>query len=424
MSKKLLGILISLFVILALSMVLIAISFEKVKYRYNEIEPNLDNYSAAEILYLSFERIKTSLLLSDNEMFDEFETKLNLFKSKINILEGRSTYSGAFYHDDEFLGIILKLKKQTEKLDIYSKQFINGEVRKDYILDYMSEMEDSIIDLQEVIYKIQIANFNEVKEIIKDNSGKAEFFAIISLILLSAILILITRNSMNLREVIKKKNLFISSIYHELASSTQAIVIAADIIEHELTQSELRNEVKLISFHVDKIIEQTKEVMDYSKIEIGNALINESMFDINSVLHDAVMELSKRSKNKIKMQNSVCKKYIVTDKYKIYRIVVNLLDNADKNTENGTVIIKSKIMRSHLFILIKDNGIGFNISRLDDLYKAFNQGVEKDTKQGLGLGLTIIKNYVDLLHGHIRVKSLLNHGSSFLISIPILLVEK
>lgn len=79
MSKKLIGTLIALVAIFSLLILLIAINFGGVKERYKQIEPNLDNYSVAEILFLAFERTKTALLLSENDDYDAFLIKRKYF---------------------------------------------------------------------------------------------------------------------------------------------------------------------------------------------------------------------------------------------------------------------------------------------------------------------------------------------------------
>lgn len=81
--------------IFSLLILLIAINFGGVKERYKQIEPNLDNYSVAEILFLAFERTKTALLLSENNDYDAFQIKRKS-SLKIQILESRSTFSDSF----------------------------------------------------------------------------------------------------------------------------------------------------------------------------------------------------------------------------------------------------------------------------------------------------------------------------------------
>lgn len=271
MSKKLIGTLIALVAIFSLLILLIAINFGGVKERYKQIEPNLDNYSVAEILFLAFERTKTALLLSENNDYDAFQIKKKIFYSKIQILESRSTFSDSFYYDDEFIKNVALLKQQYRTLDDLSAGLLVGQKNKADILSYMDDIEGTLVDIQEIIYRIQIKNFTEVKGIIQENSSKAEMFALFSLILVFLMMFLVLRNAFSLKEIIKNKNIFISSIYHEIAGSTQAIVIAADIMEHELAQEELKKEARLISYHGNKIAEQTREVMDYSRLEMGKS---------------------------------------------------------------------------------------------------------------------------------------------------------
>ncbi|HEB0103840.1 TPA: sensor histidine kinase [Serratia marcescens] len=424
MSKKLIGTLIALVAIFSLLILLIAINFGGVKERYKQIEPNLDNYSVAEILFLAFERTKTALLLSENNDYDAFQIKKKIFYSKIQILESRSTFSDSFYYDDEFIKNVALLKQQYRTLDDLSAGLLVGQKNKADILSYMDDIEGTLVDIQEIIYRIQIKNFTEVKGIIQDNSSKAEMFAIFSLILVFLMMFLVLRNAFSLKEIIKNKNIFISSIYHEIAGSTQAIVIAADIMEHELAQEELKKEARLISYHGNKIAEQTREVMDYSRLEMGEVKINISTFRLNEVVDDAVTGIGAGRGNRLVIHPSSYAGLIGSDKYKLYRILANLLSNADKFTHRGVVTLNVKLCHGNLYLRVKDTGIGFNVDNLDRLYKAFNQGVERETRQGLGLGLTIIKNYVTTMKGTIKAKSVEGVGSSFLIRIPVKLIKE
>ncbi len=424
MSKKLIGTLIALVAIFSLLILLIAINFGGVKERYKQIEPNLDNYSVAEILFLAFERTKTALLLSENNDYDAFLIKKKIFYSKIQILESRSTFSDSFYYDDEFIKNVALLKQQYRTLDDLCAGLLVGQKNKADILSYMDDIEGTLVDIQEIIYRIQIKNFTEVKGIIQDNSSKAEMFALFSLMLVFLMMFLVLRNAFSLKEIIKNKNIFISSIYHEIAGSTQAIVIAADIMEHELAQEELKKEARLISYHGNKITEQTREVMDYSRLEMGEVKVNISTFRLNEVVDDAMTSISAGRGNRIVVRRSSYVGLICSDKYKLYRILANLLSNADKFTHHGAIILNVKVCHGNLYLWVKDTGIGFNVDNLERLYKAFNQGVERETRQGLGLGLTIIKNYVTTMKGAIKVKSIEGVGSSFLIRIPVKLIKE
>lgn len=422
MSKKLVALLVVFIIALSFLLSLIAINFDGVRNRYKEIEPNLDNYSAAEVLILSFERMKMALLTSDKTALDDYFFRMSVFESKIKILDNKSNSISSFYYDKNFIRIENELKLKFFQLRNLSNKLGGGSVSKTEILVLIDEMEDTLLDLQEVIYEIQIRKFDELKSIIKDNSSKAEFLSIFSLILIFLIFIVLLRNSYSLKGILKKKNLFISSIYHELASSTQAIIIAADIIEHDISGDNLKKEAMLISNHANKIIEQTREVMDYARLEMMKVTINKSSFFINELVNDAIADL--KGENKIFFFKSTKKEKIISDKYKIYRVIINLLDNSNKFTSQGVLMVHVKVIGNRLFILVKDNGVGFDLNNISYFFQAFNQGAKKETKQGLGLGLTIIKNYVESLKGKIRVKSKLGYGSSFFIFIPIELVKE
>jgi signal transduction histidine kinase len=424
MSKKSISLLLSLCIILAFLFFLIADNFDSIKNRYKEIEPNLDNYAAAEVLILSFERMRMELLTSKNNDLDDYFFRMGIFESKIKILENKSATNSSFYYDDQFIRLERDLKSKGSYLRLMSEKFAVGDGNKEELFVIINEMDGLLIDLQEVIYEIQIRHFDEVKSIIKDNSKEALFLTNYSFILFFVIIFFVVKNAFYLKEIIKQKNLFISSIYHELASSTQAIVMAADIIEHELIDDRLKSEAMLISRNANRIIEQTKEIMDYSKLEMMKVTINKSNFYINDLIVNALEELHRIKQNDFKFYKSSRKLMISSDKYKVYRIIVNLLDNSNKYTTQGLVTIHVKIIKNGLFIFVKDNGSGFNMNNINYFFKAFNQGAEKDTKQGLGLGLTIIKSYIESLKGKLIVKSVVGVGSSFLVYLPIELVEE
>ena len=193
-------------------------------------------------------------------------------------------------------------------------------------------------------------------------------------------------------------------------------------MEHELAQEELKKEARLISYHGNKIAEQTREVMDYSRFEMGEVNVNISTFRLHEVVDDAMTSISAGRGNRIVVRRSSYVGLICSDKYKLYRILANLLSNADKFTHHGAIILNVKVCHGNLYLWVKDNGIGFNVNNLERLYKAFNQGVERETRQGLGL--TIIKNYVTTLKGAIRVKSTEGVGSSFFIRIPVKIIKE
>lgn len=396
--------------------------FNEIKNKYKEIEPNLDNYAAAELIFLSFERMRTSLFYNDNGQNKIFLIKKQIFDSKIKILEIRSENKDAFFYDKTFIEEMDILKTQSSQLELLYASMASKKISRDELLVFLDEMESTLVDLQEVIYKIQIYHFNRTKGIIQNSANQTEMLAIICLSLLFIIITFLWIHFRKLNKTLKEKNIFISSVYHELSGSIQSIVIASDIIMNDLQKAN-KETISRITHHANKLLIQTRDILDYSRIEMGSLSVRESAFRINAVLNEAVSCVDSKHNNIFVVRKATTNSKIISDKHKISRIIVNLLDNANKNTVNGKVIIGAKIMKGNLYLSVKDNGCGFDIKKLNFLFKAFNQGAENDTKQGLGLGLTIIKKHVDILKGNLRVKSQEGKGSWFLISIPVVFTD-
>lgn len=421
--KKLATLFFSLIIIFIIAVSMTLKSFNEIKERYKDIEPNLDNYSAAEVLFISFERMKNSLFYDVESGNRSFIIKKKIFDSKIKILESKSNHSNSFFYDADFLNKISILKNQSLHLDTLYAEMPIKKITNNDLLNFLDKMEPNLIDLQEIIYRIQIYNFNETKTIIQDNTSQTEILAIICLTLFFIIITILLGSFINLKRVVKEKNIFISSIYHELSTSIQAIIMASDIISHDNEKCN-KTMISKITSHANKLVIKTKDILEYSKFEMGNVSVRETSFSIDEIVYEALSSANNiNNKNKLIIHKSTFKKKLISDKQKISSVIVNLLDNANKNTLNGTIVISIKILNKKLFIVVKDNGCGFNINKLNYLYKPFNQGAEKDTKQGLGLGLTIIKSHVYVLKGKIRAKSQINVGTTFIIMIPIKFVS-
>ncbi|MCX2202571.1 HAMP domain-containing histidine kinase [Pantoea agglomerans] len=115
---------------------------------------------------------------------------------------------------------------------------------------------------------------------------------------------------------------------------------------------------------------------------------------------------------------------INADKQKIISIIHNIIDNANKNTYHGIIKVRLRVAKSHFFLRVRDTGCGFDTKKLNLLFQPFNQGVEGETRQGLGLGLSIVKSYLKTMKGSITARSKINEGSTFMIRIPVTVIDK
>lgn len=410
-----------LFFVILLSMFIVSTyvtinGFSEIKKQVNVLEPSLDNYSAAEVLFLSFERMRSAALA--NGIDENFIIKKKTFDSKIYMLEIKSDSNKGFFFDGQFISQLNRLKYESTGLSYLSNQNISAEKKKNNILLQLAQMEGLLINLQETIYSIQIKNFSKTKTIIRDNSSSTEYLALLCLWLVFVVIVILYTNINRLRKALAEKNIFISSIYHELSTSTQAIIMATDLISHDASRQNVLLMNEKISFHSEKIYSQLKEVLEFSKIEIGQVKASREYVDIGNLIRDAVAVIEPHKNNNIICRYGTIITPTITDKQMTYRILVNLLDNANKNTFGGRISVSARKSEKHLVIRVSDNGSGFDIRQFPYLCKAFNQGTGDKRKQGMGLGLAIIKGYVKLMGGNIRVRSQLNKGSAFVIRLP------
>ncbi|MCW0314502.1 Sensor histidine kinase RcsC [Pantoea ananatis] len=403
--------------LMALSVYFTVSHFNTIKHQYNQLDPNLDNYSTGEVLFLSFERMRTAVYETDTS--GAFPLKKEIFDAKVNVLNFKAIDSHSFYYNKHFAEDVKVLEAQSKKLGEIYTSMSPGKERQNALLHQIDVMTPTMEDIQEVIYSIQLNNFQGMKSLIKDNAGLAEISALCSLFLFFLFVATACYYVITLRDVIKKKNIFISTIYHELSGSLHKIQMTADLINPRDDVLSTQKYLSRIMFHTNKLTQQTKEIMEYSKIEIGNVTLKNSSFSLEELLEAGISLFNEQHGNRLVTRICPHEGYIYSDMGKLTSVISNFLDNANKNTDHGVISVYLKINRDRLVIRVRDNGSGFDINKLPFLFKPFNQGIKSETRQGIGLGLSIVNNYVRLLKGKIRVRSVPGEGSTFTVFIPL-----
>lgn len=403
--------------LMAVSMYLTVSHFNAIKHQYNQLDPNLDNYSTGEVLFLSFERMRTAAYETDSP--DAFPLQKEIFDAKVNVLNFKSMDSHSFYYNKHFSADVKLLETQSKKLgEIYSSM-PPGQARQNAVLHQLDVMTPTMEDIQEVIYSIQLNNFQSMKFLITDNSGSAEIYSLCCLFLFFLFVAFTSYYVLTLKEVIKKKNMFISTIYHEFSGSIHKIQMTVDMINPRDDVFNTEKYLSKIMFHTNKLFHQTREIMEYSKIEIGNTKLKKTSFTLKSLMVSAVSLFNEKNGNCLVTRTHPYDGKIFSDMGKMTSIIHNFMDNANKNTIKGTIKVYLKKTQRYVVIRVSDNGSGFDIKKLPFLFRPFNQGIKSETRQGIGLGLAIVKNHVKALNGKIKVRSEPGKGSVFTVFIPI-----
>jgi signal transduction histidine kinase len=222
------------------------------------------------------------------------------------------------------------------------------------------------------------------------------------------------------------KTAFLSNMSHEIRTPMNAIVGFSSLIEDEKDQTTRAQYVDIIQNSSDNLLKLINDIIELSKIETADFQLIYEAFTIDQ-LFTAVKQIvlneqkkHKRSNIELIFNDSTTNKTIISDPRRIQQLLINLIVNALKFTEKGSVIIDAKLNNNLLQFTVKDTGIGI---KPEDLPKIFDRFVKFDhhgsNKEGSGIGLTLVQHIVEVLKGEITVESKENSGSTFIVSFPV-----
>ncbi|MFA7746157.1 MULTISPECIES: ATP-binding protein [Salinicoccus] len=223
-----------------------------------------------------------------------------------------------------------------------------------------------------------------------------------------------------------KRREFFANISHELRTPISYLKGYAQVLKQGLYQSEEEKlqYLNIIEDETDRLVILINDLFDLSKMEEGKIDLQMSTIDLTEVLESALfkvkMEIEKKGLTlKIQVDESV--PHIEADGIRLEQIFTNLLGNAIRYTEKGSVVVKVWNADKKIHIMIEDTGIGIPEKDLPLIFDRFHR-VEKSRSRelgGTGLGLAIVKNLVELQNGTISVNSQVGKGTRFQLSFPV-----
>ncbi len=229
------------------------------------------------------------------------------------------------------------------------------------------------------------------------------------------------------------KSDFLSSMSHEIRTPLNAIVGFSNCILEETTLEKAKEDAKDIVIASENLLEIVNGILDISKIEANKMEIVETVYEPREMFENLVKLVSTRIGDKpIELKHSISNNLpykLYGDGGKLRQIVTNILTNAVKYTEKGTITfdVSSIIDKNEvkLIISVKDTGRGIEEDKLDKLFNKFER-LDEDkntTLEGTGLGLAITKQFVEMLGGKISVQSVYKEGSEFIVALKQDIVE-
>ncbi|MFI5131619.1 MAG: response regulator [Chitinophagales bacterium] len=224
------------------------------------------------------------------------------------------------------------------------------------------------------------------------------------------------------------KENFLANMSHEIRTPLNAILGFTNILQKTKLENEQEEYVDIIQRSGDNLLSIVNDILDLSKIEAGMLRIEEAPFRVSDIISTVETMLRPRAEEKnlkLFVNLDVDVPEIVSgDAVRLTQILVNLVSNSIKFTEDGGVYLRVTMLKKEnntakLEFLVRDTGIGIPAEKQLTIFDRFEQAEAETTRRfgGTGLGLSIVKNLVDLQKGTVTLFSNSGHGSSFTVEL-------
>ena len=267
---------------------------------------------------------------------------------------------------------------------------------------------------------------------ITDSSGSSKAYVIIIIDITERLNFIenLKQAKLEAEESDRLKTAFLANMSHEIRTPMNSIVGFSNLLtEPELQQSKKEEYLNHILRSSNSLINLIDDIIDISKIEAGQLNVNLSGYKINDLVNDVYYTFRDSNQNpdltyhlNIPPESDFIK--VKTDPLRVRQVLTNLVGNATKFTEKGSIeigyIVKDHNLKQSVEFYVKDTGIGIPEDKIEVIFDRFRQIDDSRTRRfgGTGLGLAISKRLVELLGGSMRVKSKVGEGSVFYFCLP------
>lgn len=360
--------------------------------------------------------------MSEGLSIEEIESVLDLIPLQIAYrnLEGKYIYCNKKYASQ--LGINEREKLYGKKCDEIDEIIYN--INKIKKTDDEVVKRKTAIEYEEVIYinnKKYIFEINKAP-IIDNNNVKG---------------ILSLKKPISYKEELDKlKEGFFYNLKHEFRTPINVIITTIQLLENKLKdfnisdyENLLMKSIERIRINSLRILKLSNNFIDLTSAYNGNTIFNFHNYDIVSTVEDICLDINNcgRFKNlRIIFDTEIEEKIISFDKVKLERIIMNLISNSIKfNDGNRIINVTIYLKDNKVNISVKDNGYGISEKKLETIFDEFSNSEKRLNKvnEGCGVGLAIVKHFVEAHKGKINVKSELGKGSEFIIEMPDVVIE-
>jgi signal transduction histidine kinase len=233
------------------------------------------------------------------------------------------------------------------------------------------------------------------------------------------------RQALDLEKAIHAKDEFLNVMSHELRTPLSVIGGYAQAmsvgIVGEMSPEQMRITDKII-VQSNELLRMINEILQVGSLQAGSVQAHFETTNLNELFGNLQSTFEALSKQSVVLNWNLPDNLptVKTDGDKLKHVLQNLIHNAMKFTEHGSVTLSARHSNEYIELVVQDTGIGIEKEKLPVIFDMFRQVDSSKTRShgGVGVGLFIVKKYVELLHGKIQVESVPGHGTAFTVTIP------
>ena len=414
----------------------------------NEVSVNSKLNQLEKTIIKVESKVRGAIVINDPYTIVGIDSEILEIKSLLKQLQGLS-------YDDSSLFFLDHLDTLMEEKLLFSQDVLinlrkNG---KDNAMEIISspkgkELTDSIVATIQKIDLTRSENMADAIDLIDESGKKAQQFSLILIVIVLVCgaalfwyIINTIRRQISLirklnisekkvKESARIKEVFMANMSHEIRTPMNAILGFTGLLKNKHIDEEALEYVQTIEQSGENLLIIINDILDMSKIEAGMLKLEKKPFSIRNLLHSIkVMFYNKAAEKLIILTTEIDESIpdsLLGDATRLTQILTNLVGNALKFTEKGTITIKiSNEGRSlesiNLGITVADTGIGIEREKQQQIFERFQQAEDSITRTygGTGLGLSIVKDLVKLQNGTIEIDSGPGKGTAFKLTIPL-----
>ena len=224
-------------------------------------------------------------------------------------------------------------------------------------------------------------------------------------------------------EASQAKSVFLANMSHEIRTPLTSVLATGELLEETVTSAEGTRLIGIMRRAGTRLLRLVDDILDFSRVESGQATLQHEVIDLGDLVEEVVAPLRPRAAAKgLDLECTLAPGLppVLGDPVRLGQVIGNLLGNAVKFTESGSVRLDVRADGDGLVIRVADTGIGMSPDQVETVFESFRQADPSITRRygGTGLGLAICRQLVELMDGTIRVASEPGHGTTFEVRLP------